>query len=76
MSCNLAEARGGFPGELIRVGLESTISNFYQYSWLMCQGAIPAADFVERLEQRKIGVILFKHNLKEENEATSPTRSV
>jgi hypothetical protein len=66
------EGAGRFPGELIRAGLQVPISDIYQYSWLMCRGTIPATDLVTRLEQRKIGVILFKHNLENESEAHQP----
>ena len=69
MSCNLAAGAGRFAGQLIRAGLGACISDIYHYSWLMCGGTIPATDLVTRLEQRKIGVILFKHNLEDENEA-------
>lgn len=60
---------GLFPGELIRAGLKVSNSDFYQYSWLMCQGAVPTTDFIAQMEQRKAGVILFQHNIADENTA-------
>ncbi len=69
MSCNLAVDAGLFAGELIRAGLDAPISDIYQYSWLTCQGTIPATNLVVQLEQRRIGVILLNYNLADENEA-------
>ena len=63
---------GRFPGELIRAGLRAPISDIYLYSWLICQGTIPATDLLTQLEQRRIAVILVKHNLANENDAHPP----
>ncbi len=67
-----AVGAGRFPGEIIRAGLEVPISDLYQYSWLVCQNRIAAADFLTQLEQRRIAVILVKNNLADEKDAHQP----
>jgi hypothetical protein len=59
---------GSYAGEIVRARLEIRISDLFQYTWLVCQGTIPAADLLGTVEQRRIGVFLFSRDLNDEND--------
>jgi hypothetical protein len=63
---------GYYSGDLLRAGLETPISDFFQYSWLVCNGKIPAQDLIGQLEHRHFGVILVGFDLNDEHETHRP----
>jgi hypothetical protein len=56
-------------GDLVRAGLETPISDLYQYTWLVCQGKIPAHELIGQFEKRRFGVILLGVDLYDEKDA-------
>lgn len=61
-----------FAGDLVRAGLETPISDLYQYTWLACQGTIPEEELVGQFEERRFGVILPGVDLYDEKDAHRP----
>jgi hypothetical protein len=60
------EGASFFTGRLLRAGLATPISDFYQYTWLACTGKIPEGDWVAQLESQRFGVILLSTDLRDE----------
>ena len=58
-----------FTGDLVRAGLETPVSDFYQYTWLVCNGEVPAHALLGRFEKRRFGVILLGVDLYDEKDA-------
>jgi hypothetical protein len=65
-------ALGHFTGDLMRAGLDTPISDFYQYSWLVCQGTLSDRDLLTQLEQHRFGVLLLTVDLRDERHAHTP----
>jgi hypothetical protein len=62
-------AAGLSAGDLARAGLETPISDLYQYTWLVCKGEIPAHELIDQFERRRFGVILLGVDLYDEKDA-------
>ena len=58
-----------FTGDLVRAGLETPISDLYQYTWLACKGEIPTHELLGQFEKRRFGVILLGVDLYDEKDA-------
>lgn len=52
-----------YEGDLTRAGMESPISDLYQYSWLRCGGQIPRADLVTQVERHRFAAIMVRTDL-------------
>jgi hypothetical protein len=57
-------ALGYYTGDLIRAGLETPISDLYQYAQLMRQGTLADRDLVASLEKHEFGVIILTFDLQ------------
>ena len=67
-------ALGYFTGDLLRAGLDTPITNFFQYSWLVCKGELKDDSLVAQIRQRRFGVILLTQDLTNETEAHNPVK--
>ena len=56
-------------GELVRAGFETPISNFYQYTWLACRGAIPLPELLAHFDRQRFSVVALDLNLEDEQQA-------
>jgi hypothetical protein len=63
----------GLSGDLTRAGLATPISDFFLYSWLVCEGRIPETELVGQIRHKQFAVILLPVNLQSEQEAHSET---
>jgi hypothetical protein len=63
---------GHFAGDLLRAGLRTPITDLYQYSWLICEGAFKDQTLVAQIRQRRFGVIMLAQDLTSETAAHSP----
>lgn len=65
-------ALGYYAGDLVRAGLETPISDLYQYTGLIREGALPSRDLLAQLRGRRFGVIALSFDLEHE---TDPERT-
>jgi len=68
-------ALGDFTGDLLRAGLDTPITNLFQYSWLVCKGDFTDQNLVAQIRQRRFGVILLNQDLTSGSEAQDPVKS-
>jgi hypothetical protein len=62
-------AGGTAVGQIMRAGLETPISDFYQYTWLACAGRIPQEQVLAHFERRRFGLVALGLNLQDEEHA-------
>jgi hypothetical protein len=62
-------ALGVHSGDLVRAGLRTPISDFYQYTWLSCQGIIPEDQVLGQFRGRRFEVLLLGMALHDERDA-------
>lgn len=55
-----------YTGDLLRAGLATPISDPYQYTQLICKGALSGHDLLEMLNRRRFGVIILHFDLASE----------
>ncbi len=58
-----APALGYYTGGLVRAGLDTPISDLYQYSWLACKGVVPYQILLDPIRKRRYAVILLRFPL-------------
>jgi len=68
-------ALGDFPGDLMRAGLDTPISNLFQYTWLACKGDSGEDRLVAQIQQRRFGVILLNQDLAGEGYTQDPVKA-
>lgn len=57
-------ALGVFTGDLLRAGLDTPITDLYQYTWLVCVGRLPERAFLAQLQSRRFRVILLNEDFR------------
>jgi hypothetical protein len=63
-----ARALGYYTGDLLRAGLETPISDLYEYTTLVRKGALPERDLLAQLRDRRFGVITLNFDLEGEKD--------
>ena len=64
-----ARALGYYPGDLLRAGLDTPVSDPFQYSQLVFQGRVPDRDLLIQLHERRFAVVVIHFNLRDEGVA-------
>jgi len=59
-------ALGYYAGDLVRAGLESPISDFYQYGQLIRKGTLSDRELLAQFAERRFGVIVMYFDLRAE----------
>jgi len=57
-----APGLGTFTGDLLRAGLDTPIANLYQYTWLVCKGALPEEGLLRQIRNRRFRLILLNQD--------------
>jgi len=68
-------ALGDFSGDLMRAGLDTPITNLFQYTWLACKGDSGEDSLVAQIQQRRFGVILLNQDLAGEGSTQDPVKA-
>jgi hypothetical protein len=63
---------GEFTGDLVRAGLETPVTDLYQFSWLACEGKVQDAGLIAQLRRRYFAVFLITTDLRSESETHGP----
>ena len=69
-----ATALGYFTGDLLRAGMATPLTDPYQYSWLVRNGALSDEGLIEEIQQHQFAVILLTQNMRNEASAHDPQR--
>ena len=56
---------GTYPGDLIRAGLDTNVSDLFQYSQLVRNHSLPGGDLLAQLRQRRFAAIVIHFDLRE-----------
>jgi hypothetical protein len=67
-----APALGHYAGDLVRAGLDTPISDFYQYTWLACGGTVSDQILLTPLREQRYAVILLRFDLQAERNNGQP----